>query len=87
MSPTEKANIEWQLQQAKKVQLYFLSSWRHTAWKWKKSFPPWLFDIGQKSMDKKMESRAKGSLDEADSGGPNVETGERASRSSGVPDP
>ena len=29
-------------------------------------------------LDKKMDSRAERSLDEADSGGPNVETGERA---------
>ena len=35
-------------------------------------------------MDKNMESRAKRSLDEADSGAPNVETGARACRSSGV---
>ena len=40
--------------------------------------------LGGRSMDKKMESRAKRSLDEADSGGSNVETGERACRSSDV---
>ena len=40
--------------------------------------------LGRRSMDKKMESRAKRSLDEADSGGPNVETGERAGRNSDV---
>ena len=36
------------------------------------------------SMDRKMESRAKRSLDEADSRGSNVETGKGTSRSSDV---
>ena len=40
--------------------------------------------LGRRSLDWKMASRAKRSLDEADSGGPNVETGERACRSCDV---
>ena len=38
--------------------------------------------LGRRSMDKKMELRAKRSLDEADSRGSNVEASERARRSS-----
>ena len=42
-----------------------------------------LFSTRQKEYgQEKVESRAKRSLDEADSGGPNVEKGERACRSS-----
>ena len=41
--------------------------------------------LGRRSMDKTMEeSRAIRSLDDADSRGPNVETGERACKSSDV---
>ena len=40
--------------------------------------------LGSRSMDRKMKSRAERSLDDAVSGGPNVETGERACRSSDV---
>ena len=40
--------------------------------------------MGRRSMDREMESRAETSLDEADSRGPNVESGKRTSRSSDV---
>ena len=38
----------WQQQLAKKVQPLCSYSWKHTAWKWKKGFPPWPLSIGQK---------------------------------------
>ena len=40
--------------------------------------------LGRRGLDWKMESRAKRSLDEADSGGSDVEAGERPCRSSDV---
>ena len=40
--------------------------------------------LGRRNMDRTMESRAKRSLDEADSRGSNVETSERTCRSSDV---
>ena len=40
--------------------------------------------LGRRSMDRKMELRAKRSLDETDSRGSNVETGEGTSTSSDV---
>ena len=43
--------------------------------------------LGRRSMIKKMELRAKRSLDEVDSRGSNVKTSERARRSSDVRDP
>ena len=50
----------------------------------RKSSPPRPPNIGQKEFGQEMESRAERSLDEADSRGSNVETGERTCRSSDV---
>ena len=55
--------------------------------KLKKSFPPWVFNTGQNEFGQENGVTSKRSLDEADSGGPNVETSERARRSSDVCDP
>ena len=53
MSPTERFTLRRQMAAAagKKEYDFTLSlfiAWRHAAWKWKKSFPPWLFSTGQK---------------------------------------
>ena len=49
MSPTERFNLRRQMAAAAgKVRPLCLCSWKHTAWKWKKSSPPWLLSTGKK---------------------------------------
>ena len=51
MSPTERLKLWRQMEAAagtKKVRLLCPISWKHMAWRWKRSFPPWLFNTWQK---------------------------------------
>ena len=87
MAPTERFKLRRQLAAAagkKKYDFIVLVHRDIRPRSGRRAFHRGYSVLGRKSMDKKMEARAKRSLDEADSGGPNVETGERACRSSDV---
>ena len=80
MSPTEMLGLWGQMAAAagkRRAQPRCPNPWRHMAWNGHSV-------LDGRSTDRKMEPRAEGSLNEADSRGSNVETGKRTSRSSDV---
>ena len=88
MSPTERLKIEKTDGSCRRQKEYDFIVFVHRNTRpgsGRRAFHHGYSVLGRRSMDRKMVSRAKRSLDEAESGGPNVETGKRACWSSDRP--